>query len=108
MEGIFDYKNGPTFDDLLDHIGNDEVLLAALTNSIHRFFYDKCFSPYTERPYQSEVVSIINDLHSILWCKSGGFRAILTDIAKRYRAEDKVNWLSIDTLNPLPSRDEDK
>jgi hypothetical protein len=65
---------GPTLEELKEFIQTDEVVNAAITEAIHRFYHHRCFSPYTLRPFDTEEVKAISKIHSIFTCKYAGWR----------------------------------
>lgn len=46
-------KEGLSIGHLMQYLNEDEGIKAALTNAVHRFYYDYCFSPHTNHPYES-------------------------------------------------------
>jgi hypothetical protein len=85
----------PTLDDLLKHIEQDEIVKAAITESIHRFYYDKCFSLYTERPFDTPDVKAISKLHNIFSCLHAGWRHKIKKRFERYDGREDTIALNI-------------
>lgn len=85
----------PTLADLEAHILNDATVNAAITQAVHRFYYDKCFSPYTERPYDTSEVKVISKIMAILSTKNAGWRNRLRKTADRYHGWEPTNALSL-------------
>lgn len=85
----------PTLEDLIEHIQNDEIVNAAVTESIHRFYNDKCFSPFTDRPFETSDVKLISKLHDIFSCKYAGWRHIIKKRFERYHGAENTIALSL-------------
>lgn len=85
----------PTLDDLIDYIRDNEIVNAAITEAVHRFYYDHCFSPYTERPYNTPDVKAISKIHDILSAKNAGWRFTIKKRFERYHGWEPTNALHI-------------
>lgn len=64
----------PTIEDFINYIGNSEVLLSAFVETVHRFWYDECFSSYSDRPFDTDEVKFISELYHQLWLFEPDFR----------------------------------
>lgn len=85
----------PVLDDLINFLKNDEIVNAAVTEAVHRFYNDHCFSPYTERPWNTPDVKAISKIHTILSCKNAGWRFIIKKRFERYHGWEATNALHI-------------
>lgn len=86
----------PTLADLEQYIQESETVKAAVTEAVHRFYYDKCFSPYTERPYETLDVKAISKIHNIFSAKYAGWRHTIKKAFERYHGWEPTNALHID------------
>lgn len=89
----------PTLDDLVEYIKNSDIVNAAVTEAVHRFYNDHCFSPYSERPWQTPDVKAISKIHDILSCKNAGWRFIIKKRFDRYHGWEPTKALDL-SCNP--------
>lgn len=59
-------REGLSLNHLLQYLSEDVGVKAAIVNAVHRFYYDYCFSPYTERPYDNDECKKISRIHTNL------------------------------------------
>lgn len=85
----------PKLEDLIEYIRNSDIVNAAVTEAVHRFYNDHCFSPYTERPYETPDVKAISKIHDILSCKNAGWRLVIKKRFERYHGWEPTNALHI-------------
>lgn len=77
-------KNGLSVNHLIEYVENSETVKAAIAEAVHRFYFDYCFNPYTERPYEGEAFKTISDIHSTIWCEMPDWRQRLRNSVQRY------------------------
>lgn len=73
-------RDGLSLNHLLEYLNQDEGIKAAVVNAVHRFYYDYCFSPYTERPYNTEACRQISTIHTNLQLKNPMWRITLNKL----------------------------
>lgn len=74
---------GLSTDHLLQWIQESETVQAAIVESVHRFYHDMAFNPYTERPFE-DAFDKISNIHSTLQCSLPSWRVILRKLSERY------------------------
>ncbi|SRR5712692_2208989 len=74
----------PTISELEQYIQESEIVKCAVTAAVHRFYYDRCFNPYTERPFDTPETKVINRIHNYLSCKYAGWRFKIRKHLERY------------------------
>lgn len=83
-------RSGLQITHLTTFLQKNEGVRLALTEAVHRFYNDYCFSPYTERPYEGEAYETISHLHDCLTAENPDWRSRLKHIADRYADAGKA------------------
>lgn len=73
---------------LTEHIRNSPLVQAAITEAVHRFYYDRILSNQ-KKDKQDLQETQASDILSTLWNLQPNWRYILQKTAKRYKATDK-------------------
>lgn len=72
---------------LIEHIKNSPTVKAAITEAVHRFYYDRICSDKKQDKIDLEQ-TCASDVLSTLWNLQPNWRYILEKTAKRYSAEN--------------------
>lgn len=81
----------------IKHLQEYPLLQAAYTEAVHRFYFDTCFSPYSDRPYDTEECKLISNLLQTLSCQNAGWRHTLSKGIERYKGGEVTTALFIES-----------
>lgn len=75
---------------LIEHIKNSPLVQAAITEAVHRFYYDRILST-KQKDKQELQETQASDVLSTLWCLQPDWRYIIEQSVKRYDVAGKAN-----------------
>lgn len=79
---------------LIEHIKNSQTVQAAITEAVHRFYYDRILSD-KERDTKELEETNASDILSTLWNLQPNWRYTLQRTAKRYNGDENTTAVSI-------------
>ncbi len=72
---------------LIEHIQKSQLVQAAITEAVHRFYYDRILSD-KEKDKHDLIETQASDVLSTLWNLQPNWRYIIEKAAKRYNSEN--------------------
>lgn len=81
-----------SFEDFLEQ---HETFQAAIIEAVHRYFYDHCFNPYTDKLANDKEAELFFDIHQTMHNLMPDWRLRLKKNTERYLAWEKTNALNI-------------
>lgn len=72
---------------LLEHVQNSELVQGAITESVHRFYYDRILSD-REKDKLDLIETNASEILSTLWNLNPNWRYIIEKTARRYKSEN--------------------
>lgn len=78
---------------LVDHVLSSELVHAAITEAVHRYYYDNVIDKSKDR--DKENLQLASDLLSKLWNLYPNWRHILKEKSERYFGDNDTNAVTI-------------